>query len=342
MSIVNSSNFNMPSLNGLVDINSDSINSTNISSDSINSKNVDTETLYVNGIDLGTQVNSNAQKLTAITYIDTPSPITKVSSYLDVSGNTTLKILSVSGSSTFNSPIIANSTVVAKSSLDVSGSAIMRSALDVLGRLHVFTYSQFDSDLAILGVLVASDDALFESSIEILKSLRVYETVRIDGVATFNSNIIANGNINVSGSSTFTGVSSFTGVSTFNNDIVVNGTSTFNNNVNITGNIDTNGTMTLRNSTNSMSIYYDDAYSGWRFINNNPNGYMYFSTQDTFGNIRNFQFNASQLYTNLLFFIENWLGLSFNNRIVLGDANSAGVYLGGSINISLIVMLHLV
>ena len=61
MSIVNSSNFNMPSLNGLVDINSDSINSTNISSDSINSKNVDTETLYVNGIDLGTQVNSNAQ-----------------------------------------------------------------------------------------------------------------------------------------------------------------------------------------------------------------------------------------------------------------------------------------
>ena len=109
MSIVNSSNFNMPSLNGLVDINSDSINSTNISSDSINSKNVDTETLYVNGIDLGTQVNSNAQKLTAITYISTPTPTNKVSSYLDVSENTILKILSVSSSSTL-SGLINNGT----------------------------------------------------------------------------------------------------------------------------------------------------------------------------------------------------------------------------------------
>ena len=71
------------------------------------------------------------------------------------------------GISVFNSPIIANSSVLTKSSIDVSGSSIFRSSLDVLGRLHVFTYSQFDSDLAILGFLVASDDALFESSVEI-------------------------------------------------------------------------------------------------------------------------------------------------------------------------------
>ena len=86
MSIVNNSNFKMPSLNGLVDINVDIVSSTNISSDLISSKNVDTQTLYVNGVDLGTQVNINAQKLTAITYTATPTPKTNVSSNLAVSG----------------------------------------------------------------------------------------------------------------------------------------------------------------------------------------------------------------------------------------------------------------
>ena len=85
MSIVNNSNFNMPSLNGLVDINADSVSSTSISSDEISSKNVDTQTLYVNGIDLGTQVNLNAQKLTGITYTSSPTPTTNISNKLIVS-----------------------------------------------------------------------------------------------------------------------------------------------------------------------------------------------------------------------------------------------------------------
>jgi hypothetical protein len=50
MSIANNSNFNMPSLNGLVDINADSVSSTSIASDEISSKNVDTQTLYVSSI----------------------------------------------------------------------------------------------------------------------------------------------------------------------------------------------------------------------------------------------------------------------------------------------------
>ena len=87
MSIVNNSNFNMPSLNGLVDINADSVNSTSISSDEISSQNVNTKTLFVDGTNLGTIVNLNAQKLTAITYSATPTPTTFVSSNLDVSQN---------------------------------------------------------------------------------------------------------------------------------------------------------------------------------------------------------------------------------------------------------------
>jgi hypothetical protein len=78
----------MPSLNGLVDIKADSINSTTIESDEVNSKNIDTKTLFVDGLNLGEQVNINAQKLTAITYTETPSPLTTISS--DVSINNAL------------------------------------------------------------------------------------------------------------------------------------------------------------------------------------------------------------------------------------------------------------
>lgn len=75
MSINNFSNFNMPSLNGLIDINADSV-----SSDTIN-----TNTIYVDGIDIAQQVIDNSQKLTAITYTDTPTPTTTIDSNLVVS-----------------------------------------------------------------------------------------------------------------------------------------------------------------------------------------------------------------------------------------------------------------
>ena len=81
MSINNFSNFNMPSLNGLVDINAD-----NVSSTTIESENVDTQTLIVNGLDLGYQVNQNAQKLTAISYTSTPST-TIINSNAEIDGS---------------------------------------------------------------------------------------------------------------------------------------------------------------------------------------------------------------------------------------------------------------
>lgn len=78
----------MPSLNGLVDINADSVNSTRVESEEINSKNVDTLTLFVDGLNLGQQVNINAQKLTAISY---SAPTTSVTSNLDITGNVILR-----------------------------------------------------------------------------------------------------------------------------------------------------------------------------------------------------------------------------------------------------------
>ena len=139
MSIVNNSNFNMPSLNGLVDINADSVSSTSISSDEISSKNVDTQTLYVNGVDLGNQVNMNAQKLTGITYTATPTPTTNISSNFNVSQT-----------ATFNGPVSTNSTFIAKS-IDASNTSVFRSNLNVLGPINGTQNVTFDKDLILTG-----------------------------------------------------------------------------------------------------------------------------------------------------------------------------------------------
>lgn len=104
-SINNFSSFNTPSLNGLVDINADSVNSTNIESDSINSTTINTNTIYVDGVDIieelhlvEDQVEENANKLTAISYVDTPTPTTIISSDLTVEEDATFENdVSISG-----------------------------------------------------------------------------------------------------------------------------------------------------------------------------------------------------------------------------------------------------
>lgn len=98
MSIVNNSNFNMPSLNGLVDIKADSVNSSIIESEEINSTNIDTKTLFVDGFNLGEQVNINAQKLTAITYTATPTPLTTISSDVKLNNASLIGTFNVDGS----------------------------------------------------------------------------------------------------------------------------------------------------------------------------------------------------------------------------------------------------
>ena len=97
--------------------------------------------------------------------------------------------------------------------------------------------------------------------------------------------------------------------------------------------LDVTGTMTLREPTDptniSMSILYIPAGAGFRFINNQPNGYIYFTTKDGAGNLKNFQFNSSQVYSNLIFYCDNWSIISYNNPFILGDGNGS-VFLGCS------------
>lgn len=139
MSINNFTNFNMPSLNGLVDVNADSVNSSYIYGDDINSNVINTQSIYVDGVDLAQQVISNAQKLTAIQYSDTPTPTTTIDSNLlvtelaefdanvnvngnfDVDGFTTLNGVRVDGDIAMNANVQMNNSI-----FDLKGQMFLR------------------------------------------------------------------------------------------------------------------------------------------------------------------------------------------------------------------------
>ena len=71
-SLIFFSTFNSPSLNGLVNVNADTIA---------------TSSLQVNGTDIGLQVNQNTTNLTGITYTPTP-PTTNISNNVTLTNST--------------------------------------------------------------------------------------------------------------------------------------------------------------------------------------------------------------------------------------------------------------
>jgi len=270
MSIVNNSNFNMPSLNGLVDINADSVSSTSIASDEISSKNVDTQTLYVNGVDLGTQVNLNAQKLTGITYTATPTPTTNISNKLIVS------------------------------SIDATNTSVFRSNINVLGTGTIFGTMQVDNDININGRLSS-----FGSTNTMDGSLNIKGVLDVSRNSIFRNNLDVSGNLYVG-----------------------------RNNPNTTSTVDLTGQFLLREPSSpnvlNMSIKYEPTLAGWRFINNNAGGFMYFSVKNSAGAIRNFQFSFGQLYSNINSYYDCDVNFSFNKQLTLGDTNFAGTWFGVS------------
>lgn len=124
----------------------------------------------------------------------------------------------------------------------------------------------------------------------------------------FNSDVSMNYDLDVSGNTNLT-------------TLMVNGLSDFNDNMDLTGDLIIRDR--TDSSSNYMSVYYDPAYFGFRFKNNRPGGYMYFSVLDPTGTqLRTFQFNHSQLYNNMKFYQDGIFNQGFGQQFYQGDANS--------------------
>lgn len=156
------------------------------------------------------------------------------------------------------------------------------------------------NSLVVNSYLDVSDNAYFNSNINVLKN------AQIDGSLNVLRNLDVSGNIIV-GKSTTTQSSS----------------------------IDLKGTFYIRDPSDPNQVYmrinYEPSLYGFTFTDESGGGrYMNFRVKNPSGGYKLFYFSTSQLYANMLVYVDNWLNVSFNNRLILGDSNNSGVYLGGS------------
>ena len=236
-------------------------------------------------------------------------------------GSITCKGITSNGVCNFNNPVSTNSSLTANS-IDVSNNAVFRSSIDVstnstfrknlsvLGQLNVTGTATFNGLTNWINQLYAYEDSTFEKNLIVNQGIYTYgSTNQMDGSLNILGNLKVNRNLDVS-SNLYVGKS----------------------NPNNTSSLDVNGTIYFREPSNPnvlyMSIKYEPTLAGWRFMNENPNGYMYFSTKNSAGTIRSFQFNSGQLYSNIFTYIDNGFTISFNNQIVLGDSNGLGNWAG--------------
>lgn len=245
--------------------------------------------------------------------------------------------------------------VIMDASLNVSGT------LDVSGNSLFKSTAQFNNDINCYGrVFVAGvNTSIISNDLEIGGNLFT-NTLDVDGTSSFNGLMTAN-TIVANGLSTFKNKIDVSLGSIFRSDLSVNGilqvkgNSQFDNSLNILGSCDISQNLTVGKSATSQTSSIDvrggfyvrdpsDPNQVYMRINYEPSLYGFcFTDESGGGRIMNFRvknpsgvgyklfyFSSSQLYANMLTYVDNWLTVSFNNRVILGDANSSGVYLGSS------------
>ena len=138
----------------------------------------------------------------------------------------------------------------------------------------------------------------------------IFRTMQVDQDININGRLSSFGSTNsMDGSLNIKGVLDVSRNSIFRNNLDVSANLYVGkNNPNNTSTIDVTGQFLLREPSNPnvlyMRIYYEPTAAGWRVINEQPNGYFYFSVKSPLGVIRNFQFSNSQVYTNIFTYID--------------------------------------
>jgi hypothetical protein len=217
-------------------------------------------------------------------------------------GSITCKQITSNGVCNFNNPVLTNSSLIARS-IDASNTSVFRSNLNVLGPINCTQNVTFDKDLVLTSS--ANQFSVFCSSSTFDGSLNVKGVLDVSRNSIFRNDLDVSGNLYVG-----------------------------KNNPNTTSTIDLTGQFLLREPSNpnvlNMSIKYEPTLAGWRFINNQAGGFVYFSVKNSAGSIRNFQFSFGQLYSNINSYYDCDVNFSFNKQLTLGDTNFAGTWFGVS------------
>lgn len=197
----------------------------------------------------------------------------------------------------------------------LSGSGKISKSMNGLLRIRA---TEIDCDVATIDTINGLENIDAKIGENIIISTDTSQNIQ------FKSDVSMNYDLDVSGNTTTKNlnVSGTTNLYLLNTSEEAN----FNNNVYVNdATLDVKGTLILRDmadNTRTMSVYYDPGFSGFRFRNDNLGGYIYFSVYDFAGNMKSFQFNSSQVYSNIKMYIDNTINQGFGQPFYQGDANS--------------------
>jgi len=238
---------------------------------------------------------------------------------LDVSGQSNLNTLNVTGITTFNSTDAGSAEII----IDSSNKSL------TIGTGVTITDSNISvSDLASFRLLNVSGVSTFVSNVNLSSNLDVdgttdLDTLNVAETATFSSNIDANGNLDVDGT---------TELDTLN----VAETATFSSNIDANGNLDVDGHTELDNlNVSGISTFGDDviftgANSDARWDYSTSDLTLFDNTRLIFGNSDDFQIWHGGSHT----FIKNSGGdlRIRGNKILLKSENDSEKYLEATVN----------
>ena len=174
------------------------------------------------------------------------------------------------------------------------------------------------SNKLIVSSIDATNTSVFRANLNILGTGTIFGPMQVD------STININGNFN-----------SFGTTNKFNNDLEVSKILYVGkNSTTQISSVDVNGTIYIRDPSDPnnvyMRIYYEPALYGFTF-SSEIGRYMNFRLKKPGGGYDLFYFSSGQLYASMGVYVDNWLNVSFNKQLTLGD-NNGSVYYGSSMS----------
>ena len=301
------SNITNASLNGLNSIDADEINTTSMLASSITSTNTNTKNLIIDGIDIINTINQIESNTSSIETINNEI----------VNINTTLTI----NTSDIYDNAIQLTTLALENATNMINITTNKNNITT----NTTDITNIKSDIVVITDNVAANHDGITINGNDIEINRIDITNIKNDIVVVNNNITTNTNNITSINQKITGITYTSPTTTINNDCKFNSI------------IDLTGTIYIRDPSNPNSVYMKIAYEpslfGFSFTDETPGRIMNFRVKNANGvGYKLFYFASSQLYAGMLTYIDNWLVNSYNQKIVLGDANNIGSWYGASIS----------
>jgi hypothetical protein len=200
----------------------------------------------------------------------------------------------------------------------INGENIVDDVLDNKRKLTKIDYddvedvTEIDSDLLLTGSILLDDVIITKEELKYLDDARSNIQDQLDAeaddISSLTSRVITNEN----------DISSLQQKTTKIAYNSISDTTTTDSNLTVSNEF---------NVTSELTLKDDPAFAGFTFLLNTNGKYLYFRVKDMAGNLRTFQIQHSQVYTNIPMYFDGNVSINPSRILFIGDGSSAIRYL---------------